>query len=67
MIKKIEQILSDLGEAPLLIPETEPTEQTALTYASKADAALRLLAAGADPAKLNREARRAILVAEPLK
>ncbi len=56
--ERLRQLFGDLGENPLPLPEISPSEETALSYARSGTAALRLLAAGADPARLTREARR---------
>ncbi len=45
--------------------DKEEDEQTALSYANTADVASELLAAGADPAQLNSESKRALLGLQP--
>ncbi len=58
---KMQKMWSGMGIDAEQLPELQQEEETALSNAGSREAALRLLAAGADPARLGREARRMIL------
>ncbi len=59
--ERMRELFGETDEDSTSPEDSTLNEGTALSYATTAKAALRLIAAGADPARLTREARRRIL------
>ncbi|MEJ2405145.1 MAG: ankyrin repeat domain-containing protein [Candidatus Thiodiazotropha sp.] len=59
--ERLRELFGDRDDDSTSLEDSSLNEETALSYAMTAKAALRLIAAGADPSRLTREARRQIL------